>query len=108
MEPRNEQGKFIPKSDAERKVRSIRATDRTWDDFGFLADQRRITRADLLELLASSGGGPPVAVPSGDPCGPGPVAVALAVEHLHQALTLKANAGGAIKAQIRAALELLK
>lgn len=99
MEPRAKDGKFAPKSDAERKVRSIRATDHVWDDFGFEADKRRITRADLLEMWVSS---PPATSPSS--C----VDLEQMIAILEQALTLKANAGGAIKAQVRKALELLQ
>jgi hypothetical protein len=97
-ELRTEQGKFAPKSDSERKVRSIRATDRVWDDFGFEADKRRITRADLLEMWVSS---PPATAPSGRPD------LEQVISVLEQALSMKANAGGAIKAEIRKALELL-
>lgn len=99
MELRTEQGKFAPKSDSERKVRSIRVTDRAWDDFGFEADKRRITRADLLEQWVSCPSAPPTATSAAD--------LESAVAILEQALTMKANAGGAIKAQVRKALELL-
>jgi|688.fasta_scaffold969236_1 hypothetical protein len=98
-EPRTEQGKFAPKSTAERKVRSIRATDRTWDDFGFEADKRRITRADLLEMWTSEPPAPPTATSAAN--------LEDVISVLEQALTMKANAGGAIKAEIRKALELL-
>lgn len=98
-EPRTEKGKFAPKSDSEREVRSIRATKRVWDDFGFEADKRRITRADLLEVWVSS---PPATAPSGDGHD-----LEQVITILEQALTMKANAGGAIKAEIRKALELL-
>lgn len=97
-EPRTEKGKFAPKSDSEREVRSIRATKRVWDDFGFEADKRRITRADLLELWVSS-------LPATSPGGDADLEQVIAI--LEQALTMKANAGGAIKAQVRKALELL-
>lgn len=100
-ELRNEQGKFAPKSDSERKVRSIRATDRVWDDFGFEADKRRITRADLLEQWASS---PPAATATA-PSNTADLEQVIAI--LEQALTMKANAGGAIKGEIRKALDLL-
>jgi len=46
---RNESGKFTSKSEDIRQVRSIRLTDSTWDTLGKLADQRSITRADLIE-----------------------------------------------------------
>lgn len=100
-ELRTEQGKFAPKSDSERKVRSIRATDKVWDDFGFEADKRRITRADLLETWIGS---PPVDIATA-PTNAAALEDVIAI--LEQALTMKANAGGAIKAQVRKALELL-
>lgn len=100
-ELRTEQGKFAPKSDSERKVRSIRATDKVWDDFGFEADKRRITRADLLETWIDS---PPVDTATA-PTSAAALEDVIAI--LEQALTMKANAGGAIKAQVRKALELL-
>ena len=46
---RNELGKFSPKSNENRQVRSIRLTDATWDALGDLAASRSITRADLIE-----------------------------------------------------------
>lgn len=46
---RNKSGKFLPKSEEMRKVRSIRLTDSTWEKLGDLANERSITRADLLE-----------------------------------------------------------
>lgn len=107
MEPRDDLGKFAPKSDAERKVRSIRATDWVWDEFGFFAGSRGITRADLLEQWVKSGGMRPAPRTEEIPFDLGPVQVAIAVEELRQALTLKANAGGAIKEKIRAALATL-
>jgi hypothetical protein len=85
------QGKFALKSHDERQVRSIRATNRVWDDFGFEADKLRITRADLLESWVKQ------------TRQVNPSALAL----LEEALTVKANTGGAIKQKIRQALELL-
>jgi predicted DNA-binding ribbon-helix-helix protein len=52
---RTEGGKFAPKSDEPRHVRSIRLTDATWEVLGAIATQRSITRADLLEQLVESG-----------------------------------------------------
>lgn len=46
---RNKAGKFAPKSDKVRQVRSIRLTDNTWDALGEISDERSITRADLIE-----------------------------------------------------------
>lgn len=46
---RYEDGKFAPKSDEVRQVRSIRLTDTAWEKLGKLAEIRSITRADLIE-----------------------------------------------------------
>jgi hypothetical protein len=101
MELRDDAGKFAPKSDSERKVRSIRATDRTWNDFGFEADKRRITRADLLEQWVRGESLVHTQIAT-------PIELGLAMAILNDALDLKANAGGAIKAKIREALETLQ
>ncbi len=53
--PRDKLGQFVLKSDKPRKVRSIRLTDDTWDYLGELANQRGITRADLLEEYVENG-----------------------------------------------------
>ncbi len=52
---RNESGKFIQKSDEPRKVRSVRLTDVAWNELGRIADERDITRADLIEELIEKG-----------------------------------------------------
>jgi len=46
---RNHGGRFLPKSDEIRQVRSIRLTDTAWEKLGKLAEIRGITRADLIE-----------------------------------------------------------
>jgi len=51
---RQNNGKFAPKSDTARQVRSIRLTDRAWNRLGELADLRSITRADLIESLVEN------------------------------------------------------
>lgn len=96
---RDEVGKFASKSDDERRVRSIRATDEVWEAFGELAEERRITRADLLEqiFVDSERVSSVVEQDTFDEV----------VELLQEALTLKANAGGSIKKLIRECLELL-
>lgn len=55
IQERQEGGKFAPKSDEPREVRSIRLTDTTWKKIGYAADKRRITRADLIEQMAEDG-----------------------------------------------------
>lgn len=97
---RNESGHFEPKSDDERKVRSIRVTDEVWEKFGELAAAREMTRADLLEDLIEADLELPEPVLDEE-------TLEEVIEILQEALTLKANAGGAIKAEIKRALEML-
>lgn len=52
--PRDAQGKFAPKDDEHRLVRSIRLTDTTWLVLGALADSLSLTKADLLEQMFRS------------------------------------------------------
>lgn len=52
---RGDRGRFAPKSDENREVRSIRLTDSTWQKLGEVADLRCITRADLIEQLVEAG-----------------------------------------------------
>lgn len=51
--PRDAQGKFAPKNDEHRLVRSIRLTDTTWSVLGVIADSLSLTKADLLEQIFS-------------------------------------------------------
>lgn len=58
-------GKFAPKSDENREVRSLRLTSTAWQRLGDLADSRCITRADLIEDLAHSSVLDPQAIDGG-------------------------------------------
>ena len=49
---RDEYDNFAPKSYENRKVRSVRATDKTWDYFKKKAQELDISPADYLELIA--------------------------------------------------------
>lgn len=51
-EVRNASGKFAPKSDAPRKVRSVNLTDAAWDWLARTARSVDLTRNDYLEALA--------------------------------------------------------
>ncbi len=53
---RGERGRFAPKSDENREVRSLRLTDTTWEKLGELAASRSITRSDLIEEWVQAGG----------------------------------------------------
>ena len=86
MQSRNQKGQFQNKSESERKVRSIRATDDVWEKLGKMANQQCITRADLLEEIVNDN-----RVIHSDKN----------TQLLEEALELKANSGGAIKKKIR-------
>jgi predicted DNA-binding ribbon-helix-helix protein len=51
---RRDDGKFAAKSAEIRQVRSIRLTDKAWENLGKLANLRSITRADLIEELTEN------------------------------------------------------
>lgn len=55
MQSRSKAGKFAPKSDELREVRSIRLTNTTWEKLGAAAELKEMTRADLIEQLAEDG-----------------------------------------------------
>ena len=93
MQGRNKKGQFGRKSDSDRQVRSIRVTDEVWQNFGNMASERGITRADLLEKIVNSRLN----------CRDDSTALSL----LEDALKLKANAGGAIKKKIKEAIKIL-
>lgn len=91
MDQPREKGKFIFKGEEERKVRTVRLTDSTWNKLELIAKQRCITRTELIEELLEQDSNDKSEV----------------VKILTEALTLKANAGGAIKEKIRKVLKML-
>lgn len=52
---RRKDGKFKAKSNEDRKVRSIRATDSAWESLGDIAESQNMTRADLMEKMVQDG-----------------------------------------------------
>lgn len=50
---RSTAGKFAPKSDAPRKVRSVNLTDVAWEWLAATAEQAGMSRNDYLEALAA-------------------------------------------------------
>ena len=101
MQSRNQKGQFKNKSETERKVRSIRATDDVWQKLGEIAIQQRITRADLLEEIIKNNC---VLHSNNSQVIHGNIE---AIKVLKEALKLKANAGGKIKEKIREYLKLI-
>lgn len=47
----NTSGKFVPKSDSPRKIRSVNLTDETWQRLAAVAQKTGKTRNDFLESL---------------------------------------------------------
>ena len=94
---RNEVGQFSTKGEERREVRSIRLTDSAWEKLGNIADERGITRADLIENMMSADGF----------SNQRQINHSEIINILESALKLKANAGGAIKEKIRRVLKLL-
>jgi predicted DNA-binding ribbon-helix-helix protein len=102
---RNEVGQFSAKGEERREVRSIRLTDSAWEKLGNIANERSITRADLIEDMMSLGD------LIDDICTHSKqeqVNFSEVIDILESALKLKANAGGAIKKKIRDVINLIK
>jgi predicted DNA-binding ribbon-helix-helix protein len=94
---RNEVGQFSAKGEGRREVRSIRLTDSAWEKLGNIADERGITRADLIEnMMSASGFSNQRRINHSE-----------IIDILESALKLRANAGGAIKAKIKEVLNLI-
>lgn len=51
---RGQYGQFAQIGSEERKVRSLRLTDSTWEALGQIAEEKEATRADLVEELAAT------------------------------------------------------
>jgi predicted DNA-binding ribbon-helix-helix protein len=92
---RDKKGHFANKGQEKREVRSLRLTDSAWEKLGKMASDRGITRADLIEEIAT------------DERSAQFIDSQEIIEILEAGLKLKANAGGAIKEKIKEALKLL-
>lgn len=99
MQPRNN-GKFTTKSDQPRQVRSIRATDQTWNQFTDHAKSRCITPADLLEELASKLNNESNKLLT-------PVELEIIISTIEECLNLKGNATSKIKSKLTNILNML-
>ncbi len=102
---KNDKGQFIRKSDSERKIRSIRATDETWNLLGDKAEENDMTRADFLEALVT--GQIEWEEPEKEIEPDVDFDVDEVAEILKDALNFKGNATKKIKAEIEKVLELM-
>jgi hypothetical protein len=103
---RNDGGKFVTKGSEVRTVRSIRLTDSTWNALEDKASEHDMSKADYFEALVSG----EVEWESEDVDKTETELdfdIDEVVEILTEALTLKSNAGGAIKKEIKRVLEIM-
>ena len=104
---KDDKGRFTNKSNSERKIRSIRATDETWNLLGDKAEENDMTRADFLEALVTGEVEWEEPEKGEEFNSDLDFDVDEVAEILKEALTLKSNAGGKIKTKIREVLELM-
>ena len=103
LQPR-ENGKFQQKSEENREVRSLRATNQTWSKLGTYADRRHLTRADLLEELVDD----LVKQDGTKSTYITPIELEIIVTTLKESLNLKGNATSKIKVEISKVLAMLE
>ncbi len=107
IEQERDNGKFAAKGSEPRTVRSIRLTDSTWNALEDRASEQDMTKADYLEALVrgeiewESDDSDKEQVTEFD------FDVEEVAEILTEALTLKSNAGGKIKTEIKRVLEMI-
>jgi hypothetical protein len=99
---KDDRGRFARKSDTDRTVRSIRATDKTWNILGDKAEEHDMTRADYLEALVND-----EVQWEDEESTDLDFDLDEVAEILKEALTFRANAGGKIKAKIKEALVIM-
>lgn len=107
IEQERDNGKFAPKGNENRTVRSIRATDSTWNALEDKASEQDMSKADYLEALVSGEIDWESEDSEKDELAEFDFDVEEVAEVLREALTLKANAGGKIKTEIKRALEMM-
>lgn len=106
IEQERDNGKFAAKGSEPRAVRSIRLTDSAWNALEDKASEQDMSKADYLEALVS-GEVDWESDNSEDDKTEFDFDIDEVVEILTEALTLKPNAGGKIKTEIKRALELM-
>lgn len=102
---KDDKGQFMKKSSSERKIRSIRATDETWNLLGDKAEESDMTRADFLEALVA--GEIEWEESEKEIESDLDFDVDEIAEILKEALNFKGNASKKIKAEIKKVLELM-
>ena len=102
---RDHYGRFAIKGNQYRKVRSIRLTNFAWDALEDRASEQDMTKADYIEALVN--GDVQWEAEDDKPEPELDFDLDEVIEILTEALTLKSNAGGKIKTEIRKALELM-
>lgn len=107
IEQERENGKFAPKGNENRTVRSIRATDSTWNALEEKANEQDMSKADYLEGLVSGEIDWESEDLEKDEVSEFDFDVEEIAEILREALTLKSNAGGKIKTEIKRVLEMI-
>lgn len=101
---RNALGWFARKGSSERKIRSIRLTDETWNFLGEKADDNDMTKADFLEAIAA---GEIKWNEDDETKSDVDFDIDEVAEILRAALSFKGNATKKIKLEIRKVLELM-
>ena len=102
---RDESGRFAVKAEEKREVRSFRATTDTWKAIQEKASDQSMNVADYFEALVN--GDISWELEDDEVEKELDFDVDEVAEILKEALTLKSNAGGAIKKEIRKVLELM-
>ena len=106
IEQERDNGKFAAKGNENRSVRSIRLTDSTWNALEDKASEQDMSKADYLEALVD-GEVEWETEKSDQDKTELDFDIEEVVEILTEALTLKPNAGGKIKTEIKRALEVM-
>jgi predicted DNA-binding ribbon-helix-helix protein len=96
VQGKDDKGLWLPKGEATRNVRSLRATDKVWEKLNEKATGQRMTVADLIEKIAM------------DDSQDKRADIEQAIAILEDSLFLKPQNGGTIKIEIRKALKILK
>lgn len=106
IEQERDNGKFAAKGNENRAVRSIRLTDSTWNTLEDKASEQDMSKADYLEALMNGEVEWETEESDHDKTELD-FDIEEVVEILTEALTLKPNAGGKIKTEIKRALEVM-